>query len=66
MLTTGDVYLCQEGFVLIGVCLFVCLLAGFYTKYLTDFRNIWWHVGRWHVGHRMNQYILWVMRSDVR
>jgi len=39
-------YLCQGGYVFIGVNLFVCLLAGLGKNY-TDFHKIWWKDGTW-------------------
>ena len=35
----------QGGYVFIGVCLFVCLLAGLRKNYSTDFDGIRWKVG---------------------
>ena len=35
-------YLRRGGYVFIGVCLFVCLLAGSHKNYLTDFYKIRW------------------------
>ena len=41
-------YLCQECYVFVGVCLFVCYyLAGLRKNYSTDFRKIWWKGGTW-------------------
>jgi len=38
-------YLCQGGYVFIGMSLFVCLLAGLHESYSADFHKIRWKGG---------------------
>ena len=40
-------YIRQRGYVFLGVCLFVCLLAGLGKNYSTDFHKIQWKGGTW-------------------
>jgi len=46
-LGTSRYYLRREGYVFIGVCLFVCLFVGLRKNYRTDLRDIRWNGGTW-------------------
>ena len=49
-------YLCQEGYVFIGVCLFVCHVSRIMQKLLNWFSQN--SVDRHHTGHDRNRWIL--------